>query len=182
MTSPTLAAVVLCAGKGTRMKSDRAKVLHPILGRPLAWYPISTAYEVGASQVVAGSSLPMAVQELVKLRASQINGCGMCTDMHTKDALAAGEDPTRLYLVAAWREAKVFTEAERAALALAEEATRIADASTGVSDETWRAVRKHYDDEQVAALIAVIAVINAWNRLNVVAGTPAGSYQPGMFG
>nr|WP_243060763.1 carboxymuconolactone decarboxylase family protein [Nocardioides sp. SR21] len=136
----------------------------------------------GASHVVAESSLPKAVQELVKLRASQINGCGMCTDMHTKDALAAGEDPTRLFLVAAWREATMFTEAERAALALAEEGTRIADAATGISDDTWQAVRKHYDEEEVAALIAVIAVINAWNRMNVIAGTPAGGYQPGMFG
>lgn len=136
----------------------------------------------GASQVVTGSTLPTSTQELVKLRASQINGCGMCTDMHTKDALAAGEDQTRLFLVAAWREATVFTEAERAALALAEEGTRIADVAGGVSEETWQAVRKHYDDDQIAALIAVIAVINAWNRLNVISATPAGGYQPGMFG
>jgi AhpD family alkylhydroperoxidase len=136
----------------------------------------------GASQLVEGSSLPTPVRELVKIRASQINGCGMCTDMHVKDALAAGEDQTRLFLVAAWRDATVFTEAERAALALAEEGTRIADASTGISEDTWQAVRKHYDEEQVAALIAVIAVINAWNRMNVIAGTPAGGYQPGMFG
>ncbi|HYG94883.1 MAG TPA: carboxymuconolactone decarboxylase family protein [Nocardioides sp.] len=137
---------------------------------------------IGASQVIAESALPVTVQELVRLRASQINGCGYCTDMHTKDALAAGEDPQRLFLVAAWRDATVFTEAERAALALAEEGTRLADAATGVSDETWQAVRKHYDEEQVAALIMVIAVINAWNRLNVIAGSPAGSYQPGQFG
>ena len=136
----------------------------------------------GASQVAGESALPKAVQELVKLRASQINGCGMCTDMHTKDALAAGESQTRLSLVAAWRDATVFTEAERAALALAEEGTRLADAHTGVSDDVWQAARKHYDDEQLAALIAVIAVINAWNRLNVIAGTPAGDYEPGMFG
>lgn len=136
----------------------------------------------GASAIVTDSALPATVQELVRLRASQVNGCGFCTDMHAKEALAAGEDQTRLLLVAAWRDATVFTEAERAALALAEEGTRIADAATGVSDDTWQAVRKHYDDEQVAALIAVIAVINAWNRLNVIAGTPAGGYQPGMFG
>ena len=134
------------------------------------------------SQAVPDVGLEPTLAHLVKIRASQINGCGMCTDMHVKDALAAGEDQTRLFLVAAWRDATVFTEAERAALALAEEATRIADASTGVSDDTWQAVRKHYDDEQVAALIAIIAVINAWNRLNVIAGTPAGGYQPGMFG
>jgi AhpD family alkylhydroperoxidase len=136
----------------------------------------------GASNVVTESALPTEVQELVKIRASQINGCGMCLDMHTKDALAAGESTARLNLVAAWRDATVFTEAERAALAVTEEGTRLADASTGVSDETWQVARKHFDDEQLAALIAQIAVINAWNRLNVIAATPAGGYEPGMFG
>lgn len=134
-----------------------------------------------ASQVVTESPLSKAVQELVRIRASQINGCGFCTDMHTKEALAAGETHLRLNLVATWRDAAVFTEAERAALALAEEGTRIADAATGVSDEAWQAARKHFDDEQLAALITAIAVINAWNRLNVIAGTPAGDYEPGQF-
>ncbi|MGW4833837.1 carboxymuconolactone decarboxylase family protein [Amycolatopsis japonica] len=134
-----------------------------------------------ANRPIEESSLPHATQELVKLRASQINGCGFCTDMHSKDAAHAGETPVRLNLVAAWREANVFTEAERAALALAEEGTRIADAHHGVSDDTWAQVRKHYDDEQIGALIALIAAINAYNRLNVIARTPAGDYQPGMF-
>jgi AhpD family alkylhydroperoxidase len=135
----------------------------------------------GAAAAMQGSGLPEATQELVKLRASQINGCGMCTDMHYKDAVAAGEDPQRLNLVAAWREATVFTEAERAALELTEEATRIADAAGGVSDEVWANAAKHYDDDQLAALVVVIAVINAYNRLNVVLQVPAGSYQPGLF-
>ena len=135
-----------------------------------------------ASLAIIQSPLEKVTQELVSLRVSQINGCGWCVDIHTKELAAAGEPAVRINLVAAWREATVFTEAEQAALALAEEGTRIADAATGISDDTWQAVRKHYDDEQVAALIAVIAVINAWNRMNVIAGTPAGSYQPGMFG
>ncbi|WP_280366018.1 carboxymuconolactone decarboxylase family protein [Nocardia wallacei] len=135
-----------------------------------------------AGQVIGQSALPAATYELVKIRASQINGCGFCTDMHTKDAAAAGETQVRLNLVAAWREATVFTEAERAALALAEEGTRLADAHQGVSDETWAQVQKHYDDEQIGALVSAIAVINAYNRLNVIARTPAGSYEPGMFG
>lgn len=134
-----------------------------------------------AGQVVDNSPLPKATQELVKLRASQINGCGFCTDMHSKDAAAAGETSVRLNLVAAWREAIVFTEAERAALALTEEGTRIADVHRGISEETWQQVRKHYDDEQIGALISLIALINAYNRLNVIAGTPAGTYEPGMF-
>lgn len=134
-----------------------------------------------AGQVVDNSPLPKATQELVKLRASQINGCGFCTDMHSKDAAAAGETSVRLNLVAAWREAIVFTEAERAALALTEEGTRIADVHRGISEETWQQVRKHYDDDQIGALISLIALINAYNRLNVIAGTPAGTYEPGMF-
>ncbi|MHC5907047.1 carboxymuconolactone decarboxylase family protein [Streptomyces sp. S6] len=135
-----------------------------------------------AGKVVTDSTLPHATQELVKIRASQINGCGFCTDMHTKDATAAGETPTRLNLIAAWREATVFTDAERAALALAEEGTRISDAHGGVSDEVWQDAAKHYDEEQLAALVALIAIINAYNRANVIIRQPAGDYQPGMFG
>ena len=136
----------------------------------------------GATAALEGSGLPAATQELVKLRASQINGCGMCTDMHYKDAVHAGEDPQRLNLVAAWREATVFTEAERAALELAEQGTRIADAAGGVSDEVWATAAKYYDDDQLMALVAVIAIINTYNRLNVILQVPAGDYQPGQFG
>ncbi|MFD3503313.1 carboxymuconolactone decarboxylase family protein [Streptomyces sp. NPDC058678] len=135
-----------------------------------------------AGKVVSDTTLPAATQELVKIRASQINGCGFCTDMHTKDAAHAGETSTRLNLIAAWREAKVFTEAERAALELTEQGTRIADAAGGVTDEAWANAAKHYDEEQLLALAALIAVINAYNRLNVIVQQPAGDYQPGMFG
>ena len=132
--------------------------------------------------MVADSPLPAATRELVKLRASQINGCGFCTDMHIKDALHAGESQQRLNLVAVWREATVFTEAERAALELAEQGTRIADAAGGVTDEAWANAAKHYDDEQLGALVALIAGINAWNRINVITRQPAGDYQPGQWG
>ena len=91
---------------------------------------------VSADRVVSNSTLPAATQELVRIRASQINGCGFCTDMHTKDAAAAGESSVRLNLVAAWRDATVFTEAERAALELAEQGSRLADAAGGVTDRT----------------------------------------------
>lgn len=134
-----------------------------------------------ANMVIAGSPLPATTQELVKIRASQINGCGFCTDMHTKEATHAGETQLRLNLVAAWREATVFTEAERAALELAEQGTRIADASGGVSDEVWANAAKHYDEEQLVALVSLIALINAFNRMNVIVQQPAGSYQVGMF-
>jgi AhpD family alkylhydroperoxidase len=135
----------------------------------------------GAALVIQESPLPRSTQELVSLRASQINGCGWCIDMHTKEAAAAGETAVRLNLVAAWRESTVFTEAEQAALALAEEGTRLADASPGVSDETWAQVRKHYDDGQIAALIAGVALINAANRLAVIVHQRGGGYEPGMF-
>jgi AhpD family alkylhydroperoxidase len=127
------------------------------------------------------SPLPRAVQNLVMLRASQINGCGWCVDLHSKEAAAAGETPVRLNLVAAWRHASVFSEAERAALALTEEGTRLADAGEGVSDETWARVREHYDDDQLAALVSLVALINAANRLGVITGAEGGAYEPGMF-
>jgi len=133
------------------------------------------------SLVIQQSPLPKSTQELVSLRASQINGCGWCIDMHTKDAAAAGETSVRLNLVAAWREATVFTEAEQAALAFAEEGTRLADAYTGVSDETWDRVRKHYDEDQTAALVCLVAMINAANRLAVIVHQQGGAYQAGMF-
>ncbi|MFC4561852.1 carboxymuconolactone decarboxylase family protein [Nocardiopsis mangrovi] len=136
---------------------------------------------VAANEAIGDSGLPRATQHLVTLRASQINGCGFCTDMHTKDALHEGETATRLHLVAAWREATVFTDAERAALELAEQGTRIADAAGGVTDEAWADAAKHYDEDQLAALAALIAVINAFNRLNVFVQQPAGSYRPGQF-
>ena len=137
---------------------------------------------IAANKAIADSSLPAATQELVKIRASQINGCSGCLDMHTKDAAAAGETAVRLYLVAAWREATVFTEAERAALELTEQGTRLADAAGGVTDEAWANAAKHYDEDQLAALVSQIAVINAFNRGNVIIQQPAGSYQPGQFG
>ncbi|MFF6998212.1 carboxymuconolactone decarboxylase family protein [Streptomyces sp. NPDC008313] len=135
-----------------------------------------------ANKAVSESGLPATTQELVKLRASQINGCGFCTDMHSKDATLAGETPVRLNLVAAWREATVFTEAERAALELAEQGTRIADAAGGVTDEAWANAAKHYDEDQLVALVSLIAVINAYNRVNVLNQQPAGGYEPGQFG
>jgi AhpD family alkylhydroperoxidase len=135
-----------------------------------------------AGAVVTNSTLPAVIQELVKIRASQINGCSGCTDMHTKDAAHAGESSTRLNLIAAWRDANVFTEAERAALELTEQGTRIADAAGGVTDAAWALAAKHYDDDQLAALVSLIALINTYNRMNVISRQPAGDYQPGQWG
>ncbi|MFF1459640.1 carboxymuconolactone decarboxylase family protein [Streptomyces sp. NPDC058330] len=130
------------------------------------------------SLALEGSTLPKALRELVELRVGQINGCGFCVDVHTKEAAAAGETALRLNLVAAWRHSTVFTQAERAALALAEEGTRLGD--HGVSDETWTQVREHYDDDQVGALVCLVSLINAATRMNVIVHNPGGSYEPGM--
>lgn len=132
-------------------------------------------------KVLKESPLPNTTQELVALRVSQINGCAGCIDMHTKEATAAGETPVRLHLVAAWREATVFTEAERAALAFAEEGTRVADAGTGVSDEVWAHAAKHYDEEQLATLTLVVSIMNMTNRLNIITQQPAGAYKAGQL-
>ncbi|WP_030304302.1 carboxymuconolactone decarboxylase family protein [Streptomyces katrae] len=139
-------------------------------------------YINSAGKVISDSTLPAPTQELVKLRASQINGCGFCTDMHFKDAVHAGETAVRLNLVAAWREATVFTDAERAALELTEQGTRIADAAGGVTDAAWAEAAKYYDEDQLAALVSLIALINTYNRMNVIVRQPAGDYQPGQFG
>jgi AhpD family alkylhydroperoxidase len=138
-------------------------------------------YINSAGGAVTASTLPATTQELVKIRASQVNGCAGCLDMHTKDALHAGETQQRLNLIAAWREAKVFTEPERAALELTEQGTRIADGH-GVSDDAWDNAVKHYDEDQLGALICLIALINVYNRLNVITRQPAGDYVPGQWG
>ncbi|MGW7089668.1 carboxymuconolactone decarboxylase family protein [Streptomyces sp. NPDC054871] len=136
-----------------------------------------------ASMAVINSGLlPKATIDLVLLRASQINGCGFCTDIHSKDLAHAGEDAARVNLVAVWREATVFSEAERAALEVAEQGTRIADAAGGVPDDVWTNAAKHYDEEQLAALTCLISLINASNRLGVITGQTGGSYTPGQFG
>ena len=101
--------------------------------------------------------------------------------MHTKDAAAAGETAVRLHLVAAWREATVFTAAERAALELTEQGTRIADGAGGVPDEVWDNAAQHYDEDQLAALVTQIALINAFNRGNVITQQPAGNYRVGQY-
>lgn len=142
----------------------------------------SLKHIIAAGNALKESTLPLATQELVRIRASQINGCAGCLDMHTKEAAHAGESAVRINLVATWREATVFTDAERAALELTEQGTRIADAAGGVPDEVWANAAQYYDDDQLAALVCAIAVINTFNRLNVIIQQPAGDYQIGMHG
>jgi AhpD family alkylhydroperoxidase len=121
--------------------------------------------------------LPEKLLELVHLRASQINGCSVCVDMHPKLAKRAGETDERLFCVAAWRDAPYFTEAERAALALTEAVTRLSDREDPVPDAVWNEADKHFDEHALAALVLAIAAINVWNRLNVAVRQPVGAWK-----
>jgi AhpD family alkylhydroperoxidase len=133
-----------------------------------------------ALQNLAGSATSAGVPEttlhMVELRASQINGCSVCTDLHSREARNHGEQDARLFTLAAWRETPYFTDAERAALALTEAATRISDRSDPVPDEVWNEAARHYDERGLTALVVHIAAINAWNRLSVPTRQLAGEW------
>lgn len=134
---------------------------------------LQTLYALGA--IVKKGSVPSRTLDLVNLRASQINGCSFCVDMHARDLKKAGETDERLFAVAAWRESPHFTEAERAALALTESATRLSDRADPVPDEIWEEAARHYGKPALAVLILNIAQINFWNRLNVTTRQVAGT-------
>jgi AhpD family alkylhydroperoxidase len=125
---------------------------------------------------VARSGLPKQTLDLVHLRASQINGCGVCLDMHARGAKRAGESDERLFAVAGWRDVPYFTDAERAALALTEAVTRLSDRTDPVPDEIWDDAARYYDEAALAALILSIASVNVWNRLNVTTRQVAGEW------
>jgi AhpD family alkylhydroperoxidase len=128
---------------------------------------------------IGASSLEPKLLHLVKMRASQINGCAFCLDMHSKDARADGETEQRLYSLDAWEEAPYYNERERAALEWTEAVTLLS--SGHVPDSTYERVRPHFNEAEIAALTLAIAMINSWNRLNVALRTEAGGYRPGMF-
>ena len=127
-------------------------------------------------QYVRSSGLEASLLELIKIRASQINGCAFCLDMHTKDARAAGETEQRLYTLSAWHETPFFTERERAALAWTEAVTRVPD--THVPDEVYESVRKHFNEQELVNITLAVVAINGWNRLAIAFRTVPGSYQP----
>ena len=118
------------------------------------------------SGAIDATGVPVTTRFLLELRASQINGCSVCVDMHARELKAAGEPDERINAVAVWRETPYFTDAERAALALTEAATRIADRPDAVPDEVWDEAARHYDEAQLGGLVLAIAGINAWNRIN----------------
>ena len=150
----------------------KARMSHPVAVLPDALKALQAL-----KRSTEGRGLSQAVISLVELRASQINGCSVCVDMHPKLAKKAGETDERLFAVAAWRDTPYFTESERAALALTEALTRISDRADPVPDEVWSEADRHFDEAELAALILAIANINVWNRLNVAVRQPAGVWK-----
>ncbi|MEX0955740.1 MAG: carboxymuconolactone decarboxylase family protein [Rhizobiaceae bacterium] len=147
----------------------QARMKHPVFVIPDAMKALQA---LGKAAIDVG--LPDVTCYLVHLRASQINGCSVCVDMHARELKNASEEDRRIFAVAAWRETPWFTEAERAALALTEEMTRLADKPEAVSDAVWTEAAKHYDEAALAALLLQIAQINVWNRLNAAVRQMAG--------
>jgi AhpD family alkylhydroperoxidase len=150
--------------------------MEPRMKNPAAVLPGGWQAVAALAEITKTGGLPESTLALVHLRASQINGCGSCLDGGAKQALKAGETPERLATVAAWRETPYFTDAERAALALTEAATRLADSPDPVPDEIWDEAVRHYDEQGMAALVLAIAVVNVFNRLNRVTRQQAGAW------
>ena len=150
--------------------------MQPRIENPVMTVPGAMSALQKLSAAARHTGVPQTTLILVTLRASQINGCSVCVDMHTRELRAAGEPDERIFTVAAWRETPYFTDAERAALALTEAATRIADRPDAVDDEVWEQAARHYDERQLAGLVLTIAEINAWNRINAATRQVSGHW------
>lgn len=148
----------------------QARMNHPAMVVPDAMKSM-----LALSEAIKASGLPPKVLELVHLRASQLNGCSVCVDMHPRLARKAGESDERLFAVAAWRDAPYFTDAERAALALTEALTRLSDTADNVPDALWSEAARHFDERALAALTLDIGLINLWNRINIATRQVAGT-------
>ena len=150
----------------------QARMKNPVMVIPEALQAL-----LALGKATASAGLPERTVGLVHLRASQINGCSVCVDMHWRDLRKAGETDERLMAVGAWRETPYFSDAERAALALTEAATRLADRADAVSDDVWADAAKHYNERELAALVLQISVINAFNRINAATRQVAGAWR-----
>ena len=148
-----------------------ARMKNPVMVLPGAM----EAMQLVAKAVEAGG-ISRATAELCNLRASQINGCAVCLDMHSRALRKLGEKDEKIFAVAAWREAPYYSDAERAALALTEAETRIADRPDAVTDEVWREAAKHYPEKALAALVLSVGLINLWNRLNATTRQVSGEW------
>jgi AhpD family alkylhydroperoxidase len=146
------------------------------MNNPAMFFPDAMKSLMTLNSVTESSGLPPKTIALVHLRASQINGCSVCVDMHARMLKHLGETDERLFAVAAWRDAPYYTDAERAALELAEAVTRLSDRADPVPDEIWNAASEHYDERKLAALIMAVALVNVWNRLNVSTRQVAGEW------
>ena len=149
----------------------KARIKNPALSVPGA---LEALQQFGATATSAG--IPETTIYMVHLRASQINGCSVCVDIHTRELEHAEESSERIHTVVAWRETPYFSDAERAALALTEAATRLADRPDAVPDEVWEEAARHYTEPQLAALVVAIAAINAFNRLNAATRQLTGNW------
>jgi AhpD family alkylhydroperoxidase len=150
----------------------QARMKHPVIVLPdamKALHALNKATEI--------DGVPSKTHKLVHLRASQINGCAPCVAMHSEELKQADDTDQRIFSVAAWRETPYFTDAERAALALAEAMTRLSDRADAVPDDVWEEAARHYDEKALAALIISIGQINIWNRLNCAVRQIAGSWK-----
>lgn len=149
----------------------KARMMNPVLVLPETMQAMQAL-----NAAVENSGVPKKTLGLMHLRASQINGCSVCVDMHTRLMKYEGETDERSFAVAAWREAPYFSDAERAALALTEKVTRLADREDPVPDEVWEEASRHYDERELAGLVLNIALINAWNRINAATKQVAGEW------
>jgi AhpD family alkylhydroperoxidase len=149
----------------------QARIKSPALTLPGAREAISMAAKAAET-----GGLPRSTLELVNVRVGQINGCSVCVDMHSRALEKLGEKSARIYAIATWREAPYYTDAERAALALAEAETRIGDRPDAVPDEVWKEAARHFDERELSALVMSIALANLWNRLNVTTRQVTGEW------
>ena len=149
----------------------QARIENPVMTVPGAMEALQKL-----AAAVRHSGLAHTTLCLVELRASQINGCSVCADMHSRELKAAGESDERIFTLATWREVPYFSDAERAALALTEAATRLADRPDAVPDEIWEEAARHYDEQELAGLVISIAAINAWNRINATTRQISGEW------
>ena len=150
-----------------------ARMTHPVFAVPAALKALS-AY----SQAGKGLGVPAETIEMINLRASQINGCSVCVQLHSNNLKKEGISDERLYAVAAWRDAPYFTDAERVSLELTELVTRVADRGDPVPDDVWAEAERHYDEQGLSALLIAITSINVWNRLNAATRQVAGDWKP----
>jgi AhpD family alkylhydroperoxidase len=150
--------------------------MQPRMKHPAMVLPDAMRTLQALGEITKKGGIPCRTLELVHLRASQINGCSFCVDMHARDLKKGGDTDQRLFAVSAWRDAPFFTDAERAALALTEAMTRMSDREDPVPDAVWKEAAAHYDEAGLAALVLAIASINVWNRLNVATRQVAGTW------